>query len=488
MAVRLSGLVSNMDTESIVAELMSAQRLKKTKVENKKTKLEWKQDKWKAMNSKIYSFYTKTLSNMRMQSSYTTKTAKSSDESKVTATGGSVTAEGTHTIQISNLASAQFVTGGKLGSTVTGKTTLAELQMTAGATNKINITNGGKTESLEIKAETTVNDLVTAFKNAGLNASFDATQKRFFVSSKESGLANAFSITTEGSVDLSKVGLGTSAVTVPAADAAFVYNGTPMTSSSNTVTMNGMTMNLVGTTGTDSVTINVKNDTQAVYDMIKNFIKGYNEVLTSMNEAYYAETAKGYEPLTDDQKEAMSEDQVEKWETKIKDSLLRRDETLNTLIGSMRNTLSRSVAVDKKAQYLSTFGIVTTDYTEKGLLHINGDKDDLSVSDEDNDLMTALTNDPDKVMSVFTKLASDLYTDMSDKMSSTSMRSALNFYNDKDMKKQIDNYTDSLKTMESKLEDLESRYYKQFTAMERAMSQMNSQSSNLAAMLGGSNS
>jgi flagellar hook-associated protein 2 len=204
-----------------------------------------------------------------------------------------------------------------------------------------------------------------------------------------------------------------------------------------------------------------------------------------LNDSYYADLAKGYEPLTDDQKEAMTDDQIEKWETKIKDSLLRRDNTLGTLISSVRNTMSRSVAVDNKAQYLSTFGIVTTDYTERGLLHINGDKDDQSVADEENDLMTALTNDPDKVMKVFTKLASDLYDDLGEKMKSTSMRSALTFYNDKEMKKQIDDYEDNLDVMDEKLQDMESRYYKQFTAMEKAMSQMNSQSNYLTSMLGG---
>jgi flagellar hook-associated protein 2 len=485
MAVRLSGLASNMDTESIVAELMSAQRIKRTKIDNKKTKMEWSQEKWKTLNSKLYSFYKNTLSNMRMQSSYLTKSVTSSDDSKVKATATSASAEGTHTLKITSLASAQFVTGAQLGSTVTGKTKLTDLGLTAGTANKITITNNGSTKSFEIKADSTINDLVASMKDAGINASFDTSQRRLFLSSKDSGVKNAFTIGTEGTVNLNALGLATGSKTVAAADAAFEYNGMAMTSSTNNVSVNGITLNLVGTTGSNTVTLNIANDTKAVYDMIKNFVKGYNEVLTSMNESYYANLAKGYEPLTDDQKEAMTDDQIEKWETKIKDSLLRRDSTLGTLIDSVRNTMGRSVAVDNKAQYLSTFGIVTTDYTERGLLHINGDKDDSSVADMDNDLMTALTNDPDKVMKVFTKLASDLYDDLGDKMKSTTMRSALTFYNDKEMKKQIDDYEDTLKTMDDKLQDMEARYYKQFTAMEKAMSQMNSKSNYLTSMLGG---
>ncbi len=484
MAIRLSGLASNMDTESIVAELMKAQRMKKTKIENKKIKTEWAQEKWKTLNSKLYSFYKDTISKMRMQNSYLTKTVTSADESKVKATATNGSAEGTHTVKITSLASAQFVTGAQLGSNVTGKTKLTDLGMTAGPENKITITNGSKTQSFEIKADSTINDLVETMKNAGINASFDASQKRIFLSSKESGVKNAFTIGTEGSVDLNKLGLATGSKTVAAADAVFEYNGMAMTSATNNVAVNGISMNLIGTTGSDTVTLNITKDTQVVYDMIKDFVKSYNEVLTAMNDSYYADLAKGYEPLTDEQKEAMTDDQVEKWETKIKDSLLRRDGILGTLISSVRYTMSRSVSVNDKSKYLSSFGIVTSDYTERGLLHINGDKDDQSVADKKNDLMTALKDDPDEVMKVFTKLAGDLYNDLTDKMKSTSMRSALTFYNDKEMKKQLDDYKDNLSTMEKKLEDMEARYYKQFTAMEKAMSQMNSQSNSLASMLG----
>ena len=47
MPLRMTGLISGLDTDAVVKELMSAQSLKKTKIEKKKTKEEWKQDKWK---------------------------------------------------------------------------------------------------------------------------------------------------------------------------------------------------------------------------------------------------------------------------------------------------------------------------------------------------------------------------------------------------------------------------------------------------------
>jgi flagellar hook-associated protein 2 len=240
----------------------------------------------------------------------------------------------------------------------------------------------------------------------------------------------------------------------------------------------------MGTTGTGAVSINVSNNTKAIYDKVKTFVKDYNALVKEMNELYDANSAKGFEPLTDDEKEAMSEDQIDKWESKIKDSLLRRDNTLGSLISTMRTTLSQSVTYENKGYALSSFGIKTANYTEKGLLHISGDEDDSSVSAEENKLMKALTDNPGAVMETLNTLADKLYTSFTNGMKSNSLRSALTFYNDKEIKKQIDDYTEDLSTLEDKLSDIESRYFKQFSAMEKAMSGMNSQSSYLASMLG----
>ena len=81
MPIRMTGLTSGLDTESIVNQLMSAQRTKQTKVENKKQKLEWKQEIWKGLNTKIYGFYKDSLSKMKYSSNYSTK--KASVEKKI---------------------------------------------------------------------------------------------------------------------------------------------------------------------------------------------------------------------------------------------------------------------------------------------------------------------------------------------------------------------------------------------------------------------
>lgn len=524
MAIRMSGMVSGMDTESIIQELMSAQSQKKVKIENKITKHEWKTEKWQDLNKKLYSFYTGSLSKARLQGSFNTKKVKSSDETKVSASVTSAAVEGTHTLRVDRLASTQFVTGAKLGTVkdlegedvaVSGSTKLTQLGISAesGKETTITIAAGDKSVDLNVTAETTVNDFISACKDAGINASYDTAQKRFFLSGAQSGVDNAFSITSEtknedGTVTrgsaLEKLGLGEVTYTKnddgtltyastgdialkEASDSVIELNGAILTGSSNTITANGLTFELNAVTkGTDNeyISINVTKDSQAVYDMVKSFIKDYNELLSELNDTYYADSAYGYDPLTDDEREAMTDEQVEKWENKIKDSLLRRDSTVGSLLTAMKTAMSGSVEYNGQKYSLSSLGIMTTDYTEKGKLHIYGDEDDETTSGKEDKLMAAIEEDPDMVMTVITQLSSSLYATFGEKMKATTNSSALTFYDDKQMKTDLSKYKDELETMEDKLSDMEDRYYKQFTAMETALSKLNTQSSSLSSLFG----
>lgn len=778
MPLRLSGLSSGLDTDTVIKELMTAQSLKKTKIEQKRTKLEWKQEKWKDLNAKIYKLYTDQISKLRMQGGYQTKKVSSSDETKLTATAGANASSGSHVVEVSHLASAQYTTSASLkGKNASASTKLEELGMARGTIITVKSGKGDSaiTKTLEIKEDTTINDFVETMKSAGLTASFDANQGRFFISSATSGADQVFSITTSKITDTalgdarkdleaalgdnaSKVGAfydnyslalktleekqkayddaasgtdeklstweelqkakkavtsledglvnlatdaktaeltekytkevinerknwilankdgtykneydkivdnvkssfyeldadgkptnvisqdgkdqakavlmqkatdtineqikngavfadedarqaaiqaeytnlvgadedaglinaitkpgglyesalntaiendaksyagsaegqqeikdrvngdqalidqvgatvknainayhtaldtangtggGVSAVTgelaklglteivdgnvigappvvsdpmdgfknIEAADAVITLDGVTMKGTSNSFTVNGITLDLKATT-TQPITINVTNDTQAVFDSVKTFVKEYNALLTEMNELYYASTAKGYEPLTEEEKAAMSDKQVEMWENKIKDSLLRRDDTLSSVMSAMKTTLQTSVEVDGKKYSLSSFGITTGDYTEKGLLHIYGDSEDSTYADRTNLLMNALNEDPDLVAKVLSGVANNLYTTMQDKMKATTLSSALTFYNDKDMAKQVTEYNKQIKNWEKKLTTMETKYYKQFSAMETAMAKLNSQSSYISGFFG----
>jgi flagellar hook-associated protein 2 len=485
MAVRMTGMISGLDTDSLIQSLVEAQKLKNKKTVDKKTKLEWTQDKWKELNTKLYSLYTTEVNKLTLQSSYLTKKASVSDETKVQVKAGATAPLGSQTITITDLASSGYLTGSELESSVTKASTLKDLGISGNAT--LNLTVGDKSTYIEVDDSMTVATFVSKLQSGGINASYDEKNHRIFLSSKQSGLANDFSLTAstaDGTDVLEKTGLAAgSATKIDGQDAKFTLNGVEFTSDTNETTVNGITLTLTEKT-TAPVTFTLTNDTQAVYDTIKNFVKKYNEILEEMNKLYYADSARGYDPLSDDEKESMTDSQIEKWETKIKDSLLRRDDTLGGIMSSMKNALLTSVEVDGKRYSLSSFGVGTSsNYLERGLLHIQGDSEDSTYASYTNKLMEALENDPDTVMQVFTGVAQNLYKAMQDKMKKTSLSSALTFYNDTYIKNQLTAYNKQISKDEDKLTEIEDKYYAQFAAMETALAKMQSQQNSLSAYL-----
>ena len=210
-----------------------------------------------------------------------------------------------------------------------------------------------------------------------------------------------------------------------------------------------------------------------------------------MTKLYNADSARDYEPLTDDEKDAMSDTEIEKWETKIKDSLLRRDSSLDSIMSSMTSAMNKGIVINGETYALSSFGIHTMGYlnaaeNEQNAFHIDGDEDDENTSGNKDKLMTAITEDADTVIEFMKQLSSNLYKAIDDNMQSTTMRSRYKIYNDKELDKQYNNYAKLISQWEEKVSDKEEYYYKQFTAMESALAKLNSQQSSLSGLLGGS--
>ena len=142
-----------------------------------------------------------------------------------------------------------------------------------------------------------------------------------------------------------------------ASDAKIKLNGAEYTSSTNEFAVNGLSVTaLAKTSGEISVT--VATDSEGIYEQVKDLLSQYNSLINEMNKLYNADSAKGYEPLTDDEKDSMSDTEVEKWEAKVKDSLLRRDDSLESLISSMTTAMSKGYEVNGKTYYLTSFRCV----------------------------------------------------------------------------------------------------------------------------------
>ncbi len=275
-------------------------------------------------------------------------------------------------------------------------------------------------------------------------------------------------------------------------DATIVLNGAEFTSKSNTIEINGLTFTAKQETGDEVITVTTQDDTEGLYDMIKDFINEYNALINEMDKLYNAESAKDYQPLTDEEKEAMSESEIEKWEEKIKGSILRRDSSLSSISSLMKETMAAGVEIGEKNYYLNNFGIEAISYflsadNEKNAYHIHGNEDDPYTSSEDDVLKGMIANDPDTVTKFFTGLSKNLYDKMNDILmdSNADFKSINTFYNDKKMKTDYDSYTKRIAEQEAKAYALEEKYYKQFSAMEVALAKMQSSQSALSGLLGG---
>jgi flagellar hook-associated protein 2 len=271
-------------------------------------------------------------------------------------------------------------------------------------------------------------------------------------------------------------------------DARIILNDAEFTSDSNTFSINGLTIKALNTTKeNEPLTITTDTDTQGLYDKVKDFLSQYNTLINELCSLYNADSASGYEPLTDDEKSEMSDSDIEKWETKIKDSLLRRDSTISGVMNAMTGAMMKTYTVNGKTYSLASFGIKTLGYlnaaaNENYAYHIDGDEDDDVSSGNTDKLMAALNSDPDSVVDFMKQLTSGLYTALDNKMKSSSLSSAYTIYNDKQMASEYSSYTKLISTWEDKISDMEERYYSKFSSMETALSKLQSSSSSISSL------
>ncbi len=509
MAMRLTGLMSGMDTESLIQELVAARQTKVDTAVKAQTKLEWKQDKWKELNTKLKNLQSKYLNNMRFVSSYSKKTTKVSNSSAVNVITGENAVNGVQELQVNQLAKTAYLTGGKVTGTdgdVDAASTMEKLGITADTSITLKI-GDKEAKTINITKDTTISEVLEAVKAEGLNASFDAKNQRFFISAKESGVGNDFEFGGDADA-LDALGLTTKTAAeletmteedrqkygtkIAAQDAKVTLNGATFTSSTNVFEINGLTFTALSETKDgETVTVTTQDDVDGIYDMVKNFLKEYNTVINEMDKLYNADSAKGYEPLTDDEKEALSETEAEKYENKIKDALLRNDSNLSSISSALKGIMSSGIEVNGKKMYLSDFGIETLGYfeaadNEKNAYHIAGDPDDADSASDPDVLKSMISTDPDTVISFFSQLSKDLYTKM-DKLSSSveGYRSYGSFYDDKKMKSDYTDYTTKIAELEEKLADYEDKWYAKFAAMETALAKMQSNTSAVTSLLGG---
>ena len=199
--IRMSGMVSGMDTESLITALTSAQKTKVDKAKGEQTKLSWKQDAWKSMNSKIYGLFSGKLSSMRFTTAYNKKVTTSSN-SAISVVAGENASEGTMSAKVRYLTGAEIKAAD--GSKITQDTKIKDLGIDVGT--KISFSVAGEAKEVEITEDMTMYGFTSQLREAGLNANFDVENKRLFISAKETGENKDFAFTGPDAT-LKKLGL-----------------------------------------------------------------------------------------------------------------------------------------------------------------------------------------------------------------------------------------------------------------------------------------
>ncbi|WP_066192331.1 MULTISPECIES: flagellar filament capping protein FliD [Gracilibacillus] len=363
-----------------------------------------------------------------------------------------------------------------------------------------NTSNGETYQSFIVQGNESLNQVVRRVNDANLGVSmtFDSFTNQLSMRRTETGIFSddGQDIKVSGNFIENTLRFNSEESSFQAGqNAKFTINGLNTERTSNSFQMDGVTFQLRQTfNNTDEtdpiqpVTINVTNDAEAVVERITEFVETYNTLIDSINGKVNETFHRDYDPLTDEERESLSDRQQEDWEEMAKSGLLRHDSLLQSTLSSMRNDFYSPVDTGEGAAYnqLAQIGITTTrNYMDGGKLEINEAK-----------LREAVETDPSAVEDLFrvdgetqsekgiTQRLTDSVNQSMDRIYERAGRAT---YTNQQFTigRNLEDMEDRIANFERRLEQTEQRYWRQFTAMEKAMQQANSQAAYMMQQFGG---
>ena len=347
----------------------------------------------------------------------------------------------------------------------------------------------------------TIDDVVSKINNAGLNMQASFTNGVFSISNSETGQSNKNAIVfsndntakffqklgigdgTSGQV-IEKKGTGTqfsagNGIKISGTNGEIVVDGRSYTNiTDNRATIGGVTYTLFDTTET-AATVTVSQDTDAIVDRVKQFVEDYNTMLKGLQDKYYETKYSDYDVLTKTQEDAMTKEQVEKWNEKAKSGLLARDSYIGNIISKMREALSTPVE-GVSGKYNSAFNIGITTITDQGKIQLDEDK-----------LKKVLAEEPNSVYEIFGKMGDyNSTTKTSDFATSgvaqrlgdvfnTGLKSIKTHAGDStevddnsELGNRIKEWQNKMSDFKTKMKTFEDLLYKKYDAMEQALQKL----------------
>ncbi|MBE7726772.1 MAG: hypothetical protein E7244_20845 [Enterocloster citroniae] len=245
-----------------------------------------------------------------------------------------------------------------------------------------------------------------------------------------------------------------------------------------------------------AVTFSASADIDGVTEKVKKFIEDYNALVEEINTQITTKPDSSYGPLTDEQKDEMSETSIENWEKKAKQGILFNDTTMRELSMDMQGVLTELVGSVANYADLEDIGItISTDYKDGGKLVFN-----------ESAFRTAMTDEPDKVSNIITgggdvkkgltKIIEDTLTPYANRYpernggsygrliaEAGSEKLPLSVQNNQ-IYRELKEMEEAIEKFRLQLKSEQDRYINQFTRMETMINQMNAQASYLSQLQG----
>ncbi|WP_435922719.1 flagellar filament capping protein FliD [Paenibacillus sp. DYY-L-2] len=494
--IRYTGLGSGMDIDSIVKGLMDVERVPLQKLTRQKTSLIWQREDYRTMNTALSAFRN-AVEKLRFSSSFESKQVTSSNSGAVEVTGSSGAAAGYNSIKVLNLATSASLTGNALPSgtqptDVVNQSGKIKITGPNGTSTEISITQGTST------IESIVSDINAQSGTTGVKANFDSNTKRLFLTTEVTGAQSTITVDDTDGAFTSIFNFST--LSSEGKNAKFELNdavgANALESATNNFTLNGLTFNLKSPT-LEAVSITVTKSTDTAFNNIKEFVNQYNSIIDKFYTAATTRPDRDYQPLLDEEKEAMTDKQVEKWEEKARQGTLYNDSILKGALDDFRKALRDPVKLgDDNLVLLSKIGItVMTDAKQNGKLQIDEEK-----------LKNALSTDLDTVKNIFTHTSSipsdtaenkqkrfaelgfaeRIYESINNQISKINKKvgfGSLESVDDSVLGEQLKQINNKASSLQDRLTLIENRYYKKFTAMEQALQSLNNKGSWLTSQL-----
>ncbi|GAA0318599.1 flagellar hook-associated protein 2 [Bacillus carboniphilus] len=516
MSMRIGGLASGMDIDQLVSDLMKAERMPLDKLTQKKTFLEWQRDDYREMNKLMFDFDSLIFDGVGKQGTFIQKTISSSNPDAVSVRNINSVSDFSGSVEVHQLAKSATMRN-RIPVTLEPDKLLSEQGVTGTQTFIIRAIkpNGElQTQTTNAKGETieegfkltfdpskeTLNSIISKInEKSGVNAFFDDATNQISFTAKNTG--NVVSPTDLPEIELVDVA-GTflketlnfhvnnkqaeaNGVGTIGQNADLTYNGLRITRSTNNININGFELTLKKETAAgESVSFSSSPDVDKILETVVKFVDKYNEMIEKMNSKVDEKRYRDYQPLTSEQKEAMSEKEIELWEERAKSGTLRGDSVLQNGLNQMRRDLYTVVEGLTGVSQLAEIGIKTSsNYLEKGKLIIDEDKLRKAISDDPNGVYKLFNGATSNSEGIVDRLRETLKGTMESiekkagKSSSTNQSFTIG--------RNLENIDDRISDFERRLLDIEDRYWRQFTAMEKAIQQSNQQSMFLMNQFGG---